>query len=184
MKFEKFWKVTGEPAFESLVKEFGECYRLTIRGSIRSDHEVIRISRTSSRQSTLTAHFVRYADEKPGNIKYELVIKNSILAAVRALMESCRFWKLEPDEQMKAQCRDGRMRTFEAWHRGQLKVVRRHEPNPLLYPGELFGALTTYMEWLGHYAYVMCDLELRKRYGHLDPDTTNATDEAPKFISV
>jgi hypothetical protein len=163
MLFEAFWQAIGEPPFEALTCTCTECYRLSIRTSLRPEHKVIRMQRPpagSQEVSRLVAHFFIFGSERDSAsaATNAIALEEAHWHAMDALMAVARFWELGENTRGGL---DGSRYTLEAWKDGRAHQVARWSPNAVVPGGELFSVVTDYLERLAELAMFECELYQR-----------------------
>jgi hypothetical protein len=162
--FDAFWQATGEPPFEAHTRSCEECYRLSIRTSLRPEHKVIFMKRPpagAQEVSRLVAHFFVFGSnrESASAATHEIALEEAHWHALDALLTVARFWELRENPRGGL---DGSRYTLEAWKDGRAHQVERWSPNAMVPGGELFSVVTDYLERLAELA--MFERELYERY--------------------
>ncbi len=98
MLFDAFWRATGEQPFEALTRCCPECYRLSVRTSLRPEHKVIRMQRSqvgSQDLSRLTAHFFVFGSDRnsASSATSEIALEEAHWRAMDALLADARLWE-------------------------------------------------------------------------------------------
>jgi hypothetical protein len=176
MLFDGFWHATGEPSFDVLTRASAECYRLSIRTSLRPEHKVIRMQRApaeSKEVSRLVAHFFLFrSDRSASTATNEIALEEAHWRAMDALLAVAGFWEMGENPRGGL---DGSRYTLEAWKDGRAHQVSRWSPNAVVPGGELFAVVTDYLERLAELAMFEC--ELCERYA---PDYVSRRRLLPK----
>src|SRR4051812_16122036 len=117
MLFDAFWRATGETPLEALTRACAECYRLSIRTSLRPEHKVIRMQRPpggSQEVSGLVAHFFVFGpDRNSASVATnEIGLEEVHWRAMDALLAVAGFWEMSEHARGGL---DGSMYTLEGW---------------------------------------------------------------------
>jgi hypothetical protein len=163
--FDAFWQATGELPFEALTGACAECYRLSIRTSLRREHKVVRMQQPppgSQEVPRLVVHFFVFGPDRnsASAATNEIALEEAHWHALDALLAVANFWEMSEEARGGL---DGSMYTLEAWKDGRTHKVSRWSPNAVVPGGELFAVVTDYMERLAELAMFEC--ELYERYG-------------------
>jgi hypothetical protein len=167
--FEAFWQATAEPPFEALTRSSAECYRLSIRTSLRPEHKVVRMQRPpagAQEVSRLVAHFFVFGSDRnsASAATHEIALEEAHWRAMDALLAVASFWELGENSRGGL---DGSTYTLEAWKDGRTHRVERWTPNAITPGGELFSVVTDYLERLAELAMFECELYERYAPGYV-----------------